>query len=260
MTEPLLAIENLTTEYTTDHGVVRAVNGLDLCVEAGGVVGVIGESGCGKTTTVLSILRLLGNGGRIVSGSINFDGRDLLTLSQAEMRRVRGGEIAAVFQDVSGALNPVFTVGEQIAEALRVQRGLGRRAAWRQAGELLAQVGMPEAHKRLGEYPHQYSGGMRQRVMLAMAIAGRPKLLLADEPTVALDPPVQVQILNLIEQLKEELGMTVLLVTHDLAVAAALCDELAVMYAGSIVEQAPVKTLLDAPRHPYTQALLAGGG
>ncbi len=258
--QSLLAIENLTIEYATEHRVVRAVDGLDLCVETGQVVGVIGESGCGKTTTVLSILRLIGNGGRIVSGSINFDGRDLLTLSQAEMREVRGGQIAAVFQDASGALNPVFTIGEQIAESLRVQRGLGRRAAWQQAGELLAQVGMPEPHKRLREYPHQYSGGMRQRAMLAIAIAGQPKLLLADEPTVALDPPVQVQILNLIEQLKDELGMTVLLVTHDLAVAVAICDELAVMYAGSIVEQAPVAALLGDPHHPYTQALLAGGG
>jgi len=255
--QPLLAIENLTTEYTTSHTIIRAVDDLNLCIEAGQVVGVIGESGCGKTTTVLSILCLLGNGGRIVGGSINFEGRDLLTLSPAEMRRVRGSQIAAVFQDVGSALNPVFTVGEQIAEALRVQRGLGRRAAWRQAAELLTQVGIPEAHKRLGEYPHQYSGGMRQRAMLAIAIAGRPKLLLADEPTVALDPPVQVQILNLIEQLKEELGMTVLLVTHDLKVAAALCDELAVMYAGGIVERAPVGVLLDDPRHPYTQTLLS---
>ncbi len=265
MRQPLLAIQNLIVEYTTDHGVVRAVDGLDLRVEAGQMFGIIGESGCGKTTTVLSILRLLGNGGRIVSGSISFAGQNLLTLSQAGMRRVRGGQIAAVFQDASGALNPVLTVGEQIAEGLRIQRGLGRRAAWQQAGELLEQVGIIEPHKRLREYPHQYSGGMRQRAMLAMAIGGQPRLLLADEPTAALDPPVQVQILNLIERLKDELGMTVLLVTHDLGVAAALCDDLAVMYAGSIVEQAPVAALLSDARHPYTQALLAdastmGGG
>jgi len=254
---PLLVIENLTTQYTTDHGVVRAVEGLDLRVEAGQVFGIIGESGCGKTTTVLSILRLLGNGGQIVSGSISFAGQNLLMLSQAQMRQVRGRQIAAVFQNASGALNPVLTVGEQIAEGLRIQRGLGRRAAWQQAGELLEQVGITESRKRLREYPHQYSGGMRQRAMLAMAIAGQPRLLLADEPTVALDPPVQVQILDLIERLKDELGMTVLLVTHDLGVAAALCDELAVMYAGSLVEQAPVTALLSDARHPYTQALLA---
>ncbi len=259
MAAALLTIENLTTQYATEHGTVRAVDGLSLRVNLGETVGLIGESGCGKTTTVLSILRLLGPGGNIVGGRIEFDGRNLLELSAREMRQLRGSEIAAVFQDPASALNPVLTVGEQIAEGLRAHLKLSRRAAWARAGELLAAVGIHEPRRRLREYPHQFSGGMRQRVMIAIAIACQPTLLIADEPTAALDAPVQIQILELISQLKRDLDMTVLLVTHDLTVAAALCDRVAVMYAGKVVESAATETLFSAPQHSYTQELLTAG-
>ncbi|MFP3904289.1 MAG: ABC transporter ATP-binding protein [Armatimonadota bacterium] len=253
---PLLSIENLTTAYSAHNGRSVAVDGIDLRVDEGETLGLVGESGCGKTTTVLSILRLLDPGGRITSGRVEFQGRNLLDLDDSQMRKIRGNGIAAIFQDAANALNPVFTIGEQIAESLRAHLHLDRRAARKRAEELLGEVGIPRPSERVGDYPHQLSGGMRRRVLIATAIACDPTLLMADEPTAALDAPTQVQILELINTLSQKLGMSMLLVTHDLGVAAEACGRIAVMYAGKIVEIAPTDVILSDPCHPYSRELL----
>ena len=258
MSAPLLEVRDLFTQFHTDDGVVRAVDGVSFDVAAGETVAVVGESGSGKSVTALSILRLVPEPpGRIAGGSIRFRGAELLELPAAGMRAIRGREISMVFQEPMTSLNPVFPCGEQIAEAVRVHEGASRAAARARAIEMLRKVGVPSPEQRADEYPHQLSGGMRQRVMIAMALACRPALLIADEPTTALDVTVQAQILELLERLQEELGMAVLLVTHDLGVVAETADRVVVMYAGQVVETATVEDLFQAPRHPYTAGLLA---
>ena len=261
MTKPLLEVADLRTQFELEEGVVHAVNGVSFTVDEGRVLGLVGESGCGKSVTALSIMRLIDPPGRITSGQVLFhdDGRarDLLTLSRAELEDVRGNQISMIFQDPMTSLNPVLTVGYQIMEPLRVHRRLSRREAREEAARLLTRVGIPGARARLNDYPHQFSGGMRQRVMIAMAVACRPKLLIADEPTTALDVTIQAQILDLLRELKHEFGTSVIIITHDLGVIAQLADHVAVMYAGRIVEDAPVAEIFDAPQHPYTRALVA---
>ncbi|HVB30848.1 MAG TPA: ABC transporter ATP-binding protein [Gemmatimonadaceae bacterium] len=258
MAEPLLAIENLRTYFHTAGGVARAVDGLSLTVAPGETVGVVGESGCGKSVTALSILRLIGAPGRIESGSrILFQGRDLLSLDGRAMRAVRGNRIAMIFQEPMTALNPVFTVGDQVAEVARIHAGASRAEAWKRAVEMLDRVGIPAAGERAREYPHQLSGGMRQRVMIAMALMMQPDLLIADEPTTALDVTIQAQILELLAELQRQFGMSVLLITHDFGVIAETASRVVVMYGGEAVEQAPVRELFAHPHHPYTQGLLA---
>jgi oligopeptide/dipeptide ABC transporter ATP-binding protein len=233
------------------------VAGVNFDLNAGETLGLVGESGCGKTVTALSILRLLPATHAEMSGEIRLAGDDLQAFSEPEMRRVRGNRIAMVFQEPMTALNPVFTIGEQVAEALRLHRGLGREAAWRAAGQALARVGLPEADRRLTQYPHQLSGGLRQRAMIAMALACEPELLIADEPTTALDVTIQAQILALLKRLKEEMGLAVLFITHNLGIVAQTTERVAVMYAGVIMEQAATKELYKNPAHPYTRNLLA---
>ena len=252
----LLEVRDLRTSFFSLRGEVRAVDAVSFSVDAGRTLGLVGESGCGKTMTALSILRLTPPAGRVVSGEIVFDGRNLLTLSEPEMRRVRGNAIAMIFQEPMSSLNPVFTVGNQVAEAVRLHQGLSRRAAREKAIEMLRMVEMPEAERRVDEYPHQLSGGMRQRVMIAMALSCHPRLLIADEPTTALDVTIQAQILDLLAGLQERLGMAMILVTHDLGIVAERADEVAIMYAGRIVERAPVDAIFARPLHPYTRGLL----
>ena len=256
VTEPLLSIRRLCTEFATDSGVLRAVDDVSFDLLPGGALGLVGESGCGKSVTSLSILRLIQAPGRIASGEIVFDGRDLLKLDDREMRKVRGARIAMIFQEPMSSLNPVYTVGDQISEVLRLHRALGRRAARDRVVELLAQVGIPSPAERADAYPHQLSGGMRQRVMIAMALACEPQLLIADEPTTALDVTIQAQIIELLRELRARLGMAVLLITHDLGLVAEFAEDVVVMYAGRVVERAPVAELFRDPRHPYTQGLL----
>jgi oligopeptide/dipeptide ABC transporter ATP-binding protein len=257
VTAPLLEVRDLTTEFRTPRGIVRAVDGVSLAAAAGAIVGVVGESGCGKSVTALSLMRLVPPPPDCsVAGTVELEGRDLLALSEAELRRVRGRAMAMVFQEPMTALNPVYSVGEQIAESLRAHEGLGRGAARERVVALLAKVGIPEPAARARAYPHQLSGGMRQRAMIAMALACRPKVLIADEPTTALDVTIQAQILELIVGLTRELGMAVLLSTHDLGVVAETCDEVVVMYAGQVVERSPAAALFEEPRHPYTAGLL----
>ena len=258
MSTPLLQIENLKTHFFTDDAVVRAVDGVSLHVNAGETLAVVGESGSGKSVTALSVLRLFAQPpGRVVDGRILFEGRDLLALSDREMRAVRGKSIAMIFQEPMTALNPVYTCGDQIMEPLRRHEGLSRRDARTRAIEMLERVGIPAAAQRVDEYPHQMSGGMRQRVMIAMALACRPALLIADEPTTALDVTIQAQILDLLRQLQKDMGMAILLITHDLGVVAETANRVAVMYAGQVVESADVRTLFGAPLHPYTAGLQA---
>jgi peptide/nickel transport system ATP-binding protein len=252
----LLQIHNLRTHFTSPSGLVRAVDGVSLDIPRGQTVALVGESGCGKSLTALSVLRLVPPPGRIADGEILFDGHDLLRLSPRQMRGIRGNRIAMVFQEPMSCLNPLLTVGYQIGEALELHRGLRGKARRRRAAELLRRVGIPAAETRVHDYPHQMSGGMRQRVMIAMALACEPDLLIADEPTTALDVTIQAQILALLRQLQQQTGMSILLITHDLALVAGSADAVYVMYAGRIVEHAPVAPLFDAPRHPYTQALL----
>jgi oligopeptide/dipeptide ABC transporter ATP-binding protein len=255
---PLLEVDDLRTHFFTREGVVRAVDGVSFSVDAGRTLGIVGESGCGKSVTALSIMRLLPQPpARIVSGSIRFDGLALTTLSERELEDVRGREIAMVFQDPMTALNPTLTIGTQITEVLERHLGLERAAARRRAAELLEEVGIPRADERLDDYAHHFSGGMRQRVVIAMAIACEPRLLIADEPTTALDVTVQAQVLDLLDDLRREHQMAMILITHNMGVVAESADEVAVMYAGQFVEQAPAHELFGTPEHPYTEALLA---
>jgi peptide/nickel transport system ATP-binding protein/oligopeptide transport system ATP-binding protein len=258
VTETLLEVRDLQTHFFTDDGVVRAVDGVSFALHAGETLAVVGESGSGKSVTALSILRLVASPpGRVVGGSIRFRGRDLLSLSEAEMRAIRGKEISMIFQEPMTSLNPVYSCGEQIIEVLVLHERLARPAARTRAIELLRKVGMASPETRVDEYPHQMSGGMRQRVMIAMALACRPAVLIADEPTTALDVTIQAQILELLKALRRELGMTVLLITHDLGVVAETADRVAVMYAGQVVEYCGVRDAFRATRHPYTAGLLA---
>jgi peptide/nickel transport system ATP-binding protein len=252
----LLEIDNLQTHFRTPEGVNRAVDGLSLKIEAGQTLAVVGESGCGKSVTAMSVLRLIPEPPGKIAGRIAFDGRDLLRLSDAQMRDIRGNEISMIFQEPMTSLNPVLTVGRQLREPLRLHQGLDRAGAEKRAIEMLALVGIPEPQRRVQEYPHQMSGGMRQRVMIAMALACNPKLLIADEPTTALDVTVQAQILDLMRDLKRRVGAAVLLITHDLGVVAEVAEHVVVMYAGRKVEEAPAHQLFARPRHPYTQGLL----
>jgi len=254
----LLEIDNLQTHFLTEAGTVRAVDGVTLSVRKGETLGIVGESGCGKSVTALSVLRLIPNPpGRVVGGAIRLEGQDLLRLSEEEMRKVRGGRISMIFQEPMTSLNPVFTVGDQIAEGIRLHQKLSKRESWNKATEMLRLVRIPDPERRVKEYPHQMSGGMRQRVMIAMGLSCNPALLIADEPTTALDVTIQAQILELLNQLKDEIGMAVMLITHDLGVVADTAARVAVMYAGRVVEEAPVLELFGDPRHPYTQGLLA---
>ncbi len=254
---PLLTIAGLRTVFSTPNGEVAAVDGVDLSVARGKTLGIVGESGCGKSVASLSIMRLVQAPGRIESGRILFDGRNLLDLSMAEMRAIRGNRIAMIFQEPMTSLNPVFTVGDQIIEAMRAHDRSASAAALRsRAIDALARVRIPAPERRLDEYPHQMSGGMRQRVMIAMALACAPDLLIADEPTTALDVTVQAQILDLLRDLQQQTGMAIVLITHDLGVVAEMADEVAVMYAGRVVERGPGAALFDDPQHPYTLGLL----
>jgi oligopeptide/dipeptide ABC transporter ATP-binding protein len=254
---PLLRVSNLRTSFFTSDGEVRAVDGVSFDIDDGKTVGLVGESGCGKSVTALSIVQLLPKStGRIVGGEIQFQARDLASLPEREMRRIRGNEISMIFQEPMTSLNPVMTVGNQIAETVRLHQGASRSEARNRAIEMLRLVKIADPQKRVGNYPHQFSGGQRQRVMIAMALACTPKLLIADEPTTALDVTIQAQILELIGELQERLGMAVLLITHDLGVVAERTDEVAVMYAGKIVESAKPEVIFSHPKHPYTIGLL----
>jgi peptide/nickel transport system ATP-binding protein len=254
---PLLEVNGLKAHFFADDGVTRAVDGVTFHVDAGETLGIVGESGCGKSVTALSILRLLPRrNGRVVAGTIRFEGTDLLTLPEARMREIRGDRIAMIFQEPMTSLNPVHTIGEQIAESLRIHAGASHREEMARAEELLRLVRIPDAARRLRDYPHRLSGGMRQRAMIAMALACSPRLLIADEPTTALDVTIQAQILKLIVELKAHSGAAVMLITHDLGVVAETCQRVIVMYAGRIVEQADVFALFDHPMHPYTQGLM----
>ena len=253
----LLEVEDLRTHFFTREGVVRAVDGVSFSVDRGRTLGIVGESGCGKSVTALSIMGLVPRPpARIVGGSILFEGRDLTRLSEPELEDVRGREIAMIFQDPMTSLNPTLKIGTQIAESLRRHLGMTGDDARRRAVSLLEEVGIPNAARRLDDYPHRFSGGMRQRVMIAIALACNPKLLIADEPTTALDVTVQAQVLDLLEELRHEHEMAMIIITHDMGVVAETADEIAVMYAGEIVEHAPVLDLFDRPEHPYTEALL----
>ena len=258
MTDVLLSIDELVVEFDTDEGLVRAVDGLSLTVEAGKTLGIVGESGCGKSVTALAVMRLLPQPmGHIAGGSIRFQGRDLARLSIAEMEKIRGAGIGMVFQEPMTALNPVKPVGKQLVESLLLHTEMRPEQAIRRAIEMLDHVGIPSPDVRMGEYPHQLSGGMRQRVVIAMALICRPALLIADEPTTALDVTIQAQILELIKDLQDEMGMAVMLITHDLGVIAETSDDVTVMYAGRMSESGTVYDIFDKPEHPYTQGLLA---
>ena len=252
----LLEVIDLKTLFQTREGLVRAVDGLSFYLDRGELLGLVGESGCGKSITALSIMRLVAPPGKIVNGEILFEGRDLLKLSNREIRAVRGDDIAMIFQDPMTSLNPVFPVGEQIAEVLRLHRKLSRTDARKAAVEAMREVSIPDPELRVNDYPHQLSGGMRQRVMIAMALACDPKLLIADEPTTALDVTIQAQILELLDHLRKTRELAVLLITHDLGVVAEVADRVAVMYTGKIVEESPVDELFARPKHPYTEGLL----
>jgi len=258
VTVPLLELRGLSTHYVSARGtrVVRAVEDVSLTLEAGGTLGVVGESGSGKTTLALTILRLLPPAARIVAGEIRFEGEDLRTKSDREMRRIRGKRIAMILQDPMASLNPLFTVGDQVAEPIRVHDGTGRTGAWDRARELLRSVKIPAAESRLRDYPHQLSGGMRQRIVGAIAISCGPRLLIADEPTTSLDVTIQAQYLKLLRELQRAHGLALIFITHNLGIVAKMCDQVAVMYAGRMIESGPVHQIFDAPAHPYTRALL----
>lgn len=253
---PLLEITDLKTHFPTRAGLVRAVDGVSFSLGRGELLGLVGESGCGKSITALSVMQLIAPPGKIVGGSVRFADEDLTTASPARLREIRGNDIAMIFQDPMTSLNPVYTVGEQIAEALRLHRKLDRRAAKEAAIEAMREVAIPAPETRVDDYPHQLSGGMRQRIMIAMALACDPELLIADEPTTALDVTIQAQILELLDELRKTRHLAVLLITHDLGVVAEVADRVCVMYTGKIVEEAGVKEIFAAPKHPYTQGLL----
>ncbi len=257
MSERLLEIRGLKTHFATDDGMVHAVDGVDLAIDRGETLGVVGESGCGKTVTALSVLKLVAMPpGRIVGGQILWRGRDLVPLGSDEMRSIRSKEIAIIFQEPMTSLNPVYTVGDQIAEVIRLHEGLGRRAALDKTVEMLRLVHIPNAERRIRDYPHQFSGGMRQRVMIAMALSCNPQLLIADETTTALDVTIQAQILDLLAEMKSRFGMAIMLITHAMGVVAETAQRVVVMYAGKVIEEAPVGELFRNPRHPYTQGLI----
>jgi peptide/nickel transport system ATP-binding protein len=253
----LLSVKDLTVEFQTEDGIIKAVDGVSFNLNKGETLGLVGESGCGKSVTALSIMQLVAKPvGKIKSGSINFEGQDLLKMKETELRKLRGNRISMIFQEPMTSLNPVFTIGDQIMEAVRLHQGLNKKDALDKSIEMLKLVGIPAPEHRVFNYPHQLSGGMRQRVMIAMALSCKPDLLIADEPTTALDVTIQAQIMELMKSLQEELKMGIILITHDLGVVAETCDRVAVMYAGQIVEQASVKEIFSSPRHPYTLGLL----
>jgi oligopeptide/dipeptide ABC transporter ATP-binding protein len=255
--DPLLSVRNLKTYFYTDEGVVRAVDGLSYTLHKGETLGIVGESGCGKSVHALSVMRLIPSPpGKIVDGEIVFDGRNLLALSDEEMRKIRGNRIAMVFQEPMTSLNPVLTIGEQIAEAVMLHQRLDRKAAWERAIEMLDRVKIPLARQRVKDYPHQFSGGMRQRVMIAMALSCNPSILIADEPTTALDVTIQAQILDLMRDLQREFGASIIMITHNLGVVAEMCDNVVVMYAGRPVEHTDIRRIFREPKHPYTWGLL----
>ncbi len=254
--EPLLTVDDLHVQFGTSRGLVYAVNGISFEIAPGETLGIVGESGCGKSVTSLAILGILARNGRVTRGTATFGGRDLLSLPDSELRRIRGREIAMIFQDPMTSMNPVLTIGRQIREALETHFGMDRKQADRRATELLDQVGIPSPKARLKDYPHQFSGGMRQRAMIAMALACEPKLLIADEPTTALDVTIQAQILALLRSLVDELDTALIMITHDLGVVAGMCERVNVMYAGMFVETGTADRLFAQPRHPYTLGLL----
>jgi peptide/nickel transport system ATP-binding protein len=253
----LLEVKGLKTYFFTEDGVVQAINGVDFSIKQGEIMGLVGESGSGKSVTSLSIMRLLATSGKIMEGRMLFEGHDLVQEPEAEMVKLRGNELSMIFQQPTSCLNPVFRIGDQVAEVLTVHDNLSKQAAWKKAIEMLRKVGLPDPEKRATAFPHEISGGQAQRVMIAMALASQPKLLIADEPTTALDVTIQAQILDLMRNLRDETGTTILLITHDMGVIAEMCDNVAVMYAGQIVEYTDVETLFDQPLHPYTEGLLA---
>ncbi|UYZ14571.1 ABC transporter ATP-binding protein [Brevibacillus sp. WF146] len=256
--QPILQVERLQVTFRSDDGEVHPVSGVDFVVHEGETLGIVGESGCGKSVTSLSIMGLLPKGiGRVSGGRIWFQGRELTAMTPKEMQKIRGNEIAMIFQEPMTSLNPVFTVGEQLDEQIRLHLGLSKREARQRSVEMLRTVGIPRAEEIAKEYPHQLSGGMRQRVMIAMAMSCSPKLLIADEPTTALDVTIQAQILDLMRQLKERQGTSIIFITHDLGVVAEMCDRVIVMYAGQVIEEAPVRELFQHPQHPYTRGLIA---
>jgi peptide/nickel transport system ATP-binding protein/oligopeptide transport system ATP-binding protein len=252
----LLEVKNLQTHFPTRAGLVKAVNDVSFYIDEGELVGLVGESGCGKSITALSVMRLIASPGKIVGGEILFKGENLLQFSDDKMRELRGNDIAMIFQDPMTSLNPVYTVGEQIAEALRLHRNLNKKDAWNEAIEAMKEVSIPDPSRRVDDYPHQLSGGMRQRVMIAMALACNPELLIADEPTTALDVTIQAQILELLDELRQTRKLAVLLITHDLGVVAEVADRVCVMYTGRIVEESGVDEIFQKPKHPYTKGLL----
>jgi oligopeptide transport system ATP-binding protein len=254
----LLQVKDLQTQFFTQDGIVKAVDGVSFSLGEGETLGIVGESGCGKSVTVLSIMRLIPNPpGKTVGGQVLFDGEDLLKVDDEEIRRVRGNKIAMIFQDPMTSLNPVLTICRQVSESLELHLNMSKDAARKRSIELLELVGIPEAAKRIDNYPHQFSGGMRQRVMIAMGLSCNPQLLIADEPTTALDVTIQAQIIDLVKRLQQELGMAVIWITHDLGVVAGMCKRVIIMYAGNIIEQAPVEEVYANPRHPYALGLLA---
>lgn len=255
--DKILEVRDLKTYFYTDDGVVKAVDGVDFDVRRGEIVALVGESGCGKSVTSFSIMQLVGTPGKIVGGEVLFNGQDLLKLSEANMRLMRGDRLSMIFQQPTSCLNPVFRIGDQIAEVLQIHRGMEKKEGWQKAVDLLRTVGIPEPEKRVYAFPHELSGGMAQRVMIAMALACEPELLIADEPTTALDVTIQAQILDLMRGLQGQFGTSTILITHDMGVVAEMASRVSVMYAGRVVEQASVETLFDNPLHPYTHGLLA---
>ena len=253
----LLEVQGLTTAFSADYGETVSVDHVSFHVDEGETVCIVGESGCGKSVTSLSIMGLLGRGGAVTDGSVLFDGKNLLSLSEKELDEIRGNRMSMIFQDPLTSLNPVFTIGNQITESIRTHMHLDKEEARARAEKILSQVGMPDAHAAMKKYPHTLSGGMRQRAMIAMALCCNPALLIADEPTTALDVTIQAQIMNLLKKLKKEIGMSLILITHDIGLVSSMADRVLVMYAGQIIEEAPVKELFASPHHPYTKALLA---
>ncbi len=254
--QPVLEVLGLKTYFYTEDGIIKAVDGVDFDIKRGEILGLVGESGCGKSVTVLSVMRLVGVPGRILSGMVTFEDRDMLTLSDKEIQDIRGNRISMIFQQPQTSLNPVFSIGEQLTEVFQIHSNMDKKEAWERAVELLHLVGIPDAEQKASAYPHEMSGGQAQRVMIAMALALRPSLLIADEPTTALDVTIQAQILDLMCDLRDQMGTAIILITHDLGVVAEIADRVAVMYAGQIVEGASVTNLFDRPLHPYTKGLI----